>query len=82
VPISQGISREHDAMHATQLLFNSQVYPCSNQVCPRHEVHSTEKVPFLMIGNFFLKGVVFMFWHDIVHIELLYCATKFEPVWT
>jgi len=23
-----------------------------------------------------------MFWHDIVYIELLYCVTKFELVWT
>jgi len=37
---------------------------------------------FKLIVKFFLKGVVFMFWHDIVYIELLYCVTNFELVWT
>jgi len=37
---------------------------------------------FKLIVNFFLKGVVFMFWHAIVYIELLYCVTNFELVWT
>jgi len=44
--------------------------------------HLTEKVPFLMIAKFFLKGVVFMFWRGIVYIELFYCVTNFELVWT
>jgi len=45
--------------------------------------HSTEKVPFLnLIVNLFRRGVVFMFSHDIVYIELLYCVTNFELVWT
>ena len=37
---------------------------------------------FELVINFFLKGVVFMFWHDIAYIELLYCVTNFEFVWT
>jgi len=37
---------------------------------------------FKLIAKFFLKGVVFMFWHDIVYIDLLYCVTNFEFVWT
>ena len=37
---------------------------------------------FKLIVIFFLNGVVFMFWHDIVYIELLYCVTNFELVWT
>jgi len=42
-----------------------------------------KKSTFLkLIVKFFLKGVVFMFWHDIVYIELLYCVTNFEFVWT
>ena len=36
---------------------------------------------FKLIVKFFLKGVVFMFWHGIVYIELLYCVTNFELVW-
>ena len=53
------------------------------RVWPRHGAHSTEKVPFTnWLLNFFLKGVVFMFCHDIVYIELLYCVTNFELVWT
>ena len=34
------------------------------------------------IIKFFLKGVVFMLWYDILDIELLYCVTNFELVWT
>jgi len=30
--------------------------------------------------KFFLKGVVFMFWYDILDIELLYCVTNVELV--
>jgi len=37
---------------------------------------------FKLIAKFFLKGVVFICWHDIVYIELLYCVTNFELVWT
>jgi len=37
---------------------------------------------FKLIVIFFLKGVGFMFWHDIVYIELLHCVTNFELVWT
>jgi len=29
---------------------------------------------FKLVVKFFVKGVVFMFWHDIVFIELLYCV--------
>jgi len=35
-----------------------------------------------LILKFFLKGVVLMFCHDVVYIELLYCVTNFELVWT
>ena len=55
---------------------------CSCRVCPRHGAHSTEKAPFLkLIVKFFLKSVAFMFWHDIVYIDLLYCVTNFELAW-
>jgi len=37
---------------------------------------------FKLIVKFFLKGVVFMFWHGIVYMELLYCVRNFELVWT
>jgi len=37
---------------------------------------------FELIVQFFLKGVVFMFWHDIVYIEMLYCVTNSKFVWT
>jgi len=37
---------------------------------------------FKFIVQIFLKGVVYMFWHDILYIELLYCVTNFELVWT
>jgi len=41
-----------------------------------------KKYPFKLIVKFFMKGVVFMFWHGIVYIELLYCVINFELVWT
>ena len=41
-----------------------------------------KKYPFQIDCKFFLKGVAFMFWHDIVYIELLYCVTNFGLVWT
>ena len=41
------------------------------------------KAPFLnWLQNFFKRGVIFMFWHDIVYRELLYCVTNFELVCT
>jgi len=33
---------------------------------------------FELIVKFFLKSVVFMFWHDSVYMELLYYVTNFE----
>jgi len=41
-----------------------------------------ESTFYKLIVNFFLNGVVLMFLHDIVYIELLYCVTNFELVWT
>ena len=37
---------------------------------------------FKLTVHYFLKGVVFMFWHDIVYIEWIYSVTNFELVWT
>jgi len=55
---------------------------CSCRVYPRHGAHSTEKYPFWICCKIFLKDIVFMFWHDIMYIELLHCVTNFELVWT
>ena len=57
--------------------------PNSCRVCPMPWAHATEKAPFLnWLQKFFLKGVVFLFWHDIVYIDLLYYVTNFELVCT
>jgi len=86
VPILHGISREHFAMHATQLFIDRSGVPhayvkCA--LCIRQVGHSRQKThPFQIDCKIFLKGVVFMFWYDIVYIELLYCVTNFELVWT
>jgi len=40
------------------------------------------KYPFKIGYKFFSEGVVLIFWHTIVHKELLYCMTKVELVWT
>jgi len=53
-------------------LLTGQVYPTLDRKSTFHK----------LIVNFFLNGVVFMFWHDIVYIELLYCVTNFKLVWT
>jgi len=45
-------------------------------------MHEAQSTFFKLIINFFLKGVVFMFWHDIVYIEFLSCVTNFELVCT
>jgi len=55
--------------------------PCSCWVCPCMGHTRQKSLLFKLIVKFFLKGVVFMFWHDIVYIELLYCVTHFQLIW-
>jgi len=76
VPILYGISREHYAMHATQLFIDRSGVPMAWGTLNR------KSTLFILIVEYFLKGIVFMFWHDLVNIELLYCLTNFELVWT
>jgi len=64
-------------MHATQLFLTGQVYPMLMSSVP----HAWSTL-FKLIVKVFLKGVIFMFWHDILYIELLYCVTNFELVCT
>jgi len=60
-----------------------QVYPTLMSSVPRAWGTLDRKSTLMkLIKNFFLKVVVLMFWHDIVYIELLYCVTNFEIVWT
>jgi len=81
VPISHEISREHDAMHATQLFIDrSGVSHAHVECAPGMGTFDRKSTLFKLIVNFFLKGVVFMFWHDSVYIELLCCVTNFELV--
>jgi len=64
-------------------LWTSQVYPMLMSSVPQAWVTLDRKSTlFKLIVKFFLKGFVFMFWHDIVCIELLLCVTNFELVWT
>jgi len=46
-------------------LLTGQVYPM---------LMSRKSTLSKLIAKFFPKGVVFMFWHDIVCIKLLYCV--------
>jgi len=62
-------------MHATQLFIDRSDVPHAHGTLDR------KSTLFKLIVKFFLKGVVFMFWHDIMCIELLYCVTNFELVW-
>ena len=68
-------------MHATQLFVDWSGVPHAHAECA-HAWGTLDKKSsrFKLIVNFFLKGIVSMFWHDIVYIELLYCVTKFELV--
>jgi len=62
-------------------LFTGQVYPMlMSSVLQAWDTFDRKSTLFKLIVNFFLKGVVFMFWHDILYIELLYCVTNFELV--
>jgi len=71
VPTLHGISHEHYAMHATQLVLTGQVYPMLMSSVPQvWDTLDRTSTLFKWIVKFFLKGVVFMFWRDILHIEL------------
>ena len=67
----------------SNFLLTDQVYPMLMSSVP-HSWGTIDRKSTLikLILTFFLKGVIFMFWHDIVYIELLYCVTNFEVVWT
>ena len=83
MPTLHGISHEHYAMHATQHFLTGQVYPMLMSSVP-HARGTLERKStlFKLIVHYFLKGVVFMFWHDIVYIEWIYSVKNFEVVWT
>ena len=83
MPILHGISRDHYAIHAAQLLLTGRVYPMlMSSVSRAWGTLDRKSSLFKFVAKFFLKGVVLIFWHDIVYIELLHCVTKFELVWT
>ena len=64
-------------------LLAGEVYPMLMSSVPREwGTLDRKSTLFKSIVKFFLKGVIFMFWHDIVYTELLYCVTNFELVWT
>ena len=71
------------AMHATQLFIDRSGVPHAHVECAHALGTLDRKSPlFKLIVKFFPMGVVFMFWRDIVYIELLYCVTNYELVWT
>ena len=60
-------------------LLTSQMYPMLMSSVPLACATFDRKSTFFkLVVNFLLKGIVFMFWHDIVYMELLYCVTKFD----
>ena len=64
-------------------LLTGLVYPMLMSNVPQAwDTFDRKSTLFKLVVNFFLKGVVFIFWHDIVYIELLHCVTHFELVWT
>ena len=90
MPVLHGISREHYTMHGTQLFIDRsgvphalvECAPCMGHGGHALGTHERKTTLFKLIAKFFLKGVVFMFWHDVVYIELLYSVTNFELIWT
>jgi len=83
VPILHGISVNMMQCMQPNFLLTGQVYHMVMwsvpQACGTFDGKSTH---FKLVVKIFLKGVVFMFWHDIVYVALLYCVTNFELVWT
>ena len=67
----------------SNFLLTGQVYPMLMSSVP-HACGTLDRESTLveLIVKFFLKGVVFMLWHDSVYMELLYCVTNFKLVWT
>ena len=64
-------------------LLTGQVYPMlMSSVTQAWGAFDRKSTLFKLIVNFLLKGVGFIFWHDIVYVKLLYCVTNFELVWT
>jgi len=82
VPILLWILREHYAMHAAQLFIYQSSVPHVHVECASGMGHVRQKKYPLMGVQFLLQGIVFMFWHNVAYIELLYCVTNFELVWT
>jgi len=59
-------------------LLTGQVYPMLMSNVPQAwGTLDRKSTLFKFIVKLFLKGVVFMFWHDIVYIELLYYVRNF-----
>jgi len=68
-------------MHTIQLVIDRSGVPHVHVECaPCLGTLDRKNTFFKLIVKLFLKGVVFMFWLDILYIELLYCGT--ELVWT
>jgi len=60
-------------------LLTGQVYPMLMSSVPQAwGTIDRKRTLFKLIVKFFLKGVDFMFWPNIMCIELLYCVTNFE----
>ena len=58
-------------------LLSGQVYPMLMSSVPHAwGTLDRKRTLFKLIVEFFLKGVVFIFWHDIVYVELLSCVTN------
>jgi len=77
------ISHELYAMHAAPLFIDRSGVPHTHVPRPMPQAWGTldrKSTLFKLIVKFFLKGVVFMFWCDIVYTELFYCVTNFELV--
>ena len=64
-------------------ILTGQVYPMlMSSVLQAWGTLDWKRTLFKLIVKCFVKSVVFMLWHDVVYIELLYYVTNFKLVWT
>jgi len=77
------MGHQHYAMHATQRFIDQSGVPHAHvEFAHAWGTPDRKSTLFKLIVKSFLKGVIFMFWHDVVYVELLYCVANFELVWT
>jgi len=85
VPILHGVSREHYAMHATQLLIDWWGVPHAHIECAAGKGHTPQKKCHFWIDcKIFSEGrfLRVLAGYCVHSVALFYCVTNFSLVWT